>query len=92
MEYKKIATTLEIWRAIREAHKHDMSVFSSYSAPCGDSFGDPSQSVMMTEYGFKGADCPLIGARTTWDYSHSDESSRNNESTEYWFCLPLDDD
>lgn len=90
--YRNIGSSLEVWRAIRKHHKSELCVYSSYSAPDGDEFGDPNQGVMMTEYGFKDGDYPLMGARTTWDIHPENKSHRNNELHEYWLCSPINAD
>ena len=90
-EHKKIATTPEVWAVIRARHHKDLEVFSSYSAPNGDQYGNADEGRMMTEYGFSGADCPLIGADTRWDIDREIPHKRLNERHEYWLCLPIDD-
>lgn len=90
MDYKKIPTTPEVWAVIRARHHKEMDVFSSYSAPGGDEFGNQCEGRMMTEYGLDGADCPLIGADTRWDIDHEQPHKRINERHEYWLCAPQD--
>jgi len=87
MDYKIIKTTASVWTAIKAAHD-DLIVFGSYSAPSGDSFGDPSKGKMFTSLGFKNGDWPIIQAETTWDIDHSDPCKRPNEKHEYWLCIP----
>ena len=89
MDHRKIETTYQVWKQIKESHP-ELVVFSSYSAPDGDMFGDPSKCVMMTEYGFKGCDYPIIGSKTTWD--NNGELKRENEQHKYWFCVGVDPD
>lgn len=89
---KRIPTSAEVWAVIRAKHNSDLVVFSSYSAPDGDQFGDPGIAVMMTEYGLNDADYPLIGAKTTWDAHHEVYSKERNENTEYWLCVPEHED
>jgi hypothetical protein len=91
-EYKKIVTTAEVWAVIRARHHEQLKVFSSFSAPEGDHYGNPNEGRMMTEYGFDGADCPLIGADTRWDIDSEKPHKRINERHEYWLCLPIDSD
>lgn len=92
MDHRKVPTSAEVWAVIRARHK-DLKPFSSYSAPDGDQFGNPSQAVMMTEYGLPNAPCALIGARTTWDVPRPGmcQCDRPNEATEYWLCVPVED-
>jgi hypothetical protein len=42
---------------------------------------------METTYGLHGADCPLIGARTTWEIGEN--NNRTNKRTEY-FLLAIE--
>ena len=88
MEYKRIPTHYEVWVTIRNAHP-ELVVHSSYSALEADYFGDPSVCKMMTEYGFKDSDMPIIGAESTWD-SHSG-NKRINGKHKYWLCIAVDD-
>lgn len=92
MEYRKIPTSYEVYRTILNEHHEQLSVFSSFSAPDGDSFGNPDQARMMTEWGFKTADCPIMGAESTWDIDRANVLIRNNEAHRYWLCLPIDDE
>ena len=78
-----IKTTAEVWAVIHARHREDLVVFSSYSAPDGDEFGNSDQCIMKTEYGFERSDYPLIGAETRWDKG----SRQATESTEYWLCI-----
>lgn len=70
---------------IRSSHP-ELVVFCSYSAPDGDQFGNPDECQMFTEFGFRDADVPLIGAKTTWEKDPECEYNRLNEKTEYWLC------
>jgi len=88
MNYKRKPTTYAVWKAIKEAHSEDLIVFSTYSAPDGDMYGDPDQCVMFTEYGFREAEYPFMGAETTWDRPDRFSAERENETHEYWLCLP----
>ncbi len=89
--YKRVSTTAEVWAVIRASHP-DLIVFSSYSAPDGDGFGDPSECKMMTEYGFPLSDLPTIGAETTWEKDPEKEHKRINERTLYWICVGITQD
>ena len=80
---RKMRTTYEVWKAIREAHP-DLKVFGSYSAPDGDYYGNPDQGVMETSYGFELADVALMEARTKWDIDRDHPSNRLNEEHQYW--------
>ena len=78
-DYKKIRTSKEVWMYICAEHK-DLVVFSSYSAP--------ESGCMETSFGFRGAECPLIHAKTTWDVGEFGDE-RKNELHEYWLCYPI---
>ena len=90
--YKKIPTSAEVWAVIHARHRGELKVFSSYSAPDGDQFGDPSKGKMFTSYGFEHGDYPVIEAQTTWDIDPEAPSKRNNQQHEYWLCLPQRED
>lgn len=88
-DYKKIPTSPEVWAVIRARHP-EMCVFRSYSAaPGGDIFGDKNNGRMLTSYGFKGGDYPVIEAQTTWEVNKEAPHERVNEQHEYWLCLPI---
>jgi len=86
-DYKTVPTTLEVWRAIREAHP-EMVVYGSFSAPDGNYYGDPSEGKMFTSYGFKQGEFPVIEAETRWDIDRAKPYERHNERHKYWLCLP----
>ena len=90
-EYIRIPTSPEVWAVIKVSHPN-LKVFSSYSAPDGDSFGNPDECKMMTEYGFEGCDYPIIGAETTWDKKRDKPYERLNEEHIYWLCVVVDCD
>ncbi len=85
-EYRKIKTSSAVWEAIKATHDN-LAVFSSYSAPDGDRFGDPSVCKMMTEYGFENCDFPIMGAETTWE--KGEDYKRVNWQHEYWLCVGI---
>lgn len=86
----KIPTTYDVWRTIRKAHP-ELMVFSSFSAPDGNYYGNPDQGEMITTYGFRASDFDLIGARTTWDVDRDNPANRLNEKHEYWLCVHVQD-
>ena len=91
-DYKTIATTVEVWIAIMNAHKQDLCVFSSFSAPDGNYLtGNMSEGEMFTEYGFNGCDFPTIGAQTNWDIDRSKPFERINKTHKYWICVGIED-
>lgn len=85
MDYQRISTSAEVWQAIRKQHP-EMVVFGSFSAPEGNPYGNPEESVMQTSYGFKHCDYPVIMARTTWRFDPSIPNDRKDEKHEFWLC------
>jgi hypothetical protein len=90
VNYKKMATSAEVWAVIKARHNKDLVVFGTYSAPDGDEYIGDSSGRMDTSYGFKDADYPLMEASTTWTIDRDKPSSRIDEITEYWLCVPID--
>ena len=90
MEHKRHPTTYEVWKAIKAAHADDLQVFASFSNPDGQFMGFSGRGEMMTEYGIRGSDCAIMGARTTWEISY--EGERGPEHHIYWLCLPIESD
>ena len=87
LEYKRLATSAEVWAVIRAKHSEDLGVFSTISEPEGSPYGDSRHCRMMTEYGVYGADTPIIGAETTWQKHPVNERERVDETTKYWLCV-----
>ena len=85
-EYRRLPTSEAVWVAIQARHGSELRVFSSYSFPEGNRFGDPAKAVMETEYAFPGARWPLLGASTTWDVADT-TNPRQSERTEYWLYV-----
>ena len=83
IDHTRTITSAEVYSVIWARHSHALTVFTAYSAPDGDPYGDPSQCEMMTEWGFKDAACPIIGHRKSW-VKDSDEAT----TFEYWLCVP----
>lgn len=91
-EYKELPTSSKVWAVIKARHHDQLKVYSSYSAPNGDFYGNPNEGIMITEYVLIGADYPLMGAETRWDINHETPYERINERHKYWLCLPIDSD
>lgn len=91
MHYKKIKTSAEVWAVIKAAHP-DLVVFSTVSNPEGDPHGSLNDCRMMTEYGFKESDFPLLGANTTWSKDLMEGYERTDMETEYWLCAVISND
>ena len=85
-EYERVPTDRAVWATILLKHSDQLRVYSSYSAPAGDGFGDPNKGIMRTEYAFENAQWPLMGAETTWTIKRP-SIQKFNESTKYWFCV-----
>lgn len=93
MEYKRIATSPEVWAVIKARHNSQLKVFSSFSDPRGHQFGGVGvEGRMETSYGFEGADCPLMEAKSTWTIDRERPHERVGEIHEYWLCLPQNED
>ncbi|UOF76766.1 hypothetical protein [Caudoviricetes sp.] len=89
-DYTRVQTSQEVFAVIRACHP-EMLVFGSFSAPEGDPFGDPGKGRMFSSYGFDGGDCPVIEIQTTWDITDTN-NKRQNETHEYWLCIPKRED
>lgn len=84
-EWDCYKTSYAVWKAIMEAHKHELKVFSSFSSPNADYGG--RQGIMQTSWGIAGSDFPIIEARTTWDIDSDKPHERLNEQHFYWICV-----
>lgn len=89
-DYKTVPTSPEVWAVIKARHHADLVVFSSFSNPDGTFHGGcGQQGEMFTAYGLKGADYPLMEARTTWTIDREQPHTRVDEDHKYWLCLPV---
>lgn len=87
-DYKLIATSAEVWAVIKARHHDDLVPMSSFSDPDGTfNGGSGERGRMETSYGFRGADYPMMEARTTWRIVPGDYK-RHDETHEYWLCIP----
>jgi hypothetical protein len=77
-DYRKVETSAEVWAVIRARHP-ELVLFGTASFE-GDIF---------TSFGFKGADFPLMEARTTWEPDPERPSHRVKEQHRYWLCIPI---
>ena len=80
-------TSPEVYAVIRAKHHTELVVFGTYSNPGGDD-GMSIQPQMMTEWGFKDGNYPILKALTTWDKPIGDQKEweRPNEKLQYWIC------
>jgi hypothetical protein len=85
--WNRVPTSAEVAAAIRSHHDKELVVFASFSDPGGTLNGGPGERGRMeTAWGFKGADAPILEARTTWDINSEQPHTRVNEQHEYWLC------
>lgn len=87
IKHQQIATTYEVWNAIRRAHV-GMILLDSLNAPAGEDAGDITNT-MMTEYGFRGCDCPVIRSESHWVTSPLQPGKRTRLEHKYWLCIPI---
>jgi len=88
---KRVVTTEAVWNVIADAHKDGLKTFVSPSAPFGDPWGG-RESGMETAYGFDGATCPTMAARSTWEVKGDGAAKREILKYEYWLYFPIKDD
>jgi hypothetical protein len=81
MNQVKVYTSAEVYAVIFARHGRELSVYSSYSAPDGESHGDPEKCVMETEWCLR--DIPLIGIRDEWRKGDREKTM----TSKYWLCL-----
>jgi hypothetical protein len=87
MNYVRIATSAEVAAVIRARHDKELAVFASFSDPDGTFNGGAGERGRMeTAWGFKGADAPILEARTTWTIDRKQQHKRIEEKHEYWLC------
>jgi hypothetical protein len=89
-EYMRVPTSGEVCACLRIRHKDLLVVFATFSDPEGTFNGGPGEIGRMdTTYGFKGCEWPLIEYRTTWKINPDKPYKRDDESHEYWLCVPI---
>lgn len=64
--YTWVKTDKHVYGSIYREHKEDLMVFSTFSNPEPSHLS--SQPQMMTEWGFKNADAPMIKSIVKWDH------------------------
>lgn len=83
---KWIPTDKHVYGAIYREHRKDLTVFGTFSNP------EPSylqnQPEMLTEWGVKDADFPLIKSVIKWEHEKRDET----ETVEYFIYSPTKED
>lgn len=82
MRWRK--TTKHIYAAITAEHGEQLAVFGSFSNPTGNNPIGRGYPEMETEWGFEGADFPLL--RHTW------KERGNGRENFYWLAIPEQDD
>lgn len=89
MQYHRVPTSYAVYRTILDEHSSNsklnntVCVFESYTnivehGPC----------TIYTLWGFKGSDCALVGAKTTYDMEWGEEV-KGTTLYEYWLCAPI---
>jgi hypothetical protein len=92
-DYVQITTSAEVYAVIFARHRDQLSAFETFSDPDGTFNGGPGEiGRMVTTWGIKGCDWPLIGIRTIWDIDPEKPAHRRNEEHSYWLCLPKRED
>ncbi len=86
-DYKLIPTTAEVYMAIFSQHAADLVPFGTISQPDGNPHGDPEQSRMYTEWGFKNADYPTIALDNTWRHDREHTGVRNDDKRMHYICV-----
>lgn len=78
-----IKTDKHVYGTIMREHGKDLTTFASFSNP------HPSeiqyQPEMMTEWGLKGSDYPLLKIVTTWE----DERRKETEEHKYFIAIAI---
>lgn len=70
----KIETTVEVWRAIKQAHQGALEVFGTNT--------DMDGGLIMTQWGFHGAEFPIMEAETRWNPAETQYSCDGDHR--YW--------
>jgi len=86
LDYVRIATTEQVWGAIIDAHGKRLKAFTSRSEPVGAFAGAPNKCRMMVEYGFDGAECPLIGYKFI---GYNIDNMFSDTMENFWLCCPV---
>lgn len=77
-----IKTDKHVYGAIYREHKDSLQVFGSFSNPTPSHLS--MQPQMLTEWGFKDADYPLIKSVIKWE----DGDRENTEEVDYFLYSP----
>lgn len=90
----KIPTSAEVYSVIFARHLDQLVVYASFSDPTGTWMGGPGDTGRMeTVWAFKGADWPILEAKTTWTIDPAKPShERINERHEYWLLMSKKED
>lgn len=82
----KIRTSEKVYGLLLREHSADLKVFSSYSNPTGRCPIGTGECEMVTTYGLKGSDFPLMQYRVTWQQGDSG-GERFNEKKQYYLYV-----
>lgn len=83
---KWIKTDKHVYGAIYREHHESFMVFGSFSNPTPSEIQFKCE--MLTEWGFKGADFPLIKCVNRWDH----EDRKGTETWDFFIACPKKDD
>lgn len=84
-DVKWVRTDKHVYGAIYREHNKELTTFASFSNPTPSYIQHKCE--MLTEWGFKGADYPLIKAVTRWDHENRDAT----EEHAYYIAAPVKD-
>lgn len=83
-------TSAEVWAVLFARHRDELEPTSSFSDPTGTFAGGAGdQGRMETCYRLRGADFPLLGARTAWDIGENDKQL--NKRHQYFLIIARND-
>lgn len=88
METTWIQTEHAVYAAIYAVHSRDFTVFATCSVGDGGDGVLHSTGYMLTEWGFKDADAPLIRSIAEGD---RDEDGTDNRTWTYWIAAVTED-
>lgn len=84
-------TSAEVWAVLFARHRDELEPTSSFSDPTGTFAGGAGdRGCMETCYRLRGADFPILGARTTWDIGEK-EYEQLNRHTDYFLIIARND-
>ena len=82
-DYIEIPTDKHVYFTIYNEHAKDLAVFASFT-DTDRQYG--ARAKIMTVWGFKGKDFPIMKSEITYDHL-DDKRKRVNEQIKYWLCV-----